>query len=186
MERKQSPSNNDSSNLNLLWIRGVVSHTCVSPTWLHPTKGYSCIGLDNSTGDGPIDSSLCSQKLISGWYQALLLSLAKENKLLVWNFFNKWCVKFKLYKVLYPKLLKLVHLICTFVCVLGLPLIQHWKCKFPKKLFYKNWNFFFCILFEQIFEPDIHVTEFPPNTNSGNFMLCFKLKWLMVNNAFYM
>ena len=83
MERKQSPSNNDSSNLNLLWIRGVVSHTCVSPTWLHPTKGYSCIGLDNSTGNGPIDSSLCSQKLISGWYQALLLSLAKEKKLLV-------------------------------------------------------------------------------------------------------
>ena len=80
---KPSTSNDDKSITNLLWIRGVVNHTCVSPTWLHPTKGYSCIGLDDRTTNDSTDSPLCSQKLISGWYQELLLSLAKENKLLV-------------------------------------------------------------------------------------------------------
>ena len=80
---KSSTSNDDKSITNLLWIRGVVNHTCVSPTWLHPTKGYSCIGLDDRTADDSKNSPLCSQKLISGWYQELLLSLAKERKLLV-------------------------------------------------------------------------------------------------------
>lgn len=79
---KVSASDEDKSSPNLLWIRGVISHTCVCPTWLHPTKGYSCIGVDDSC-TAVSNSALCSQRFISGWFQELLLSLAKENKLLV-------------------------------------------------------------------------------------------------------
>ena len=76
---------NESSPANLLWIRGVISHASVCPTWLHPTKGYSCIGMDNRHTDDSTNSALCSQRFISGWFQELLLSLAKESKLLVYK-----------------------------------------------------------------------------------------------------
>ncbi|XP_068692520.1 treslin-like [Montipora foliosa] len=65
----------------LLWIRGVIRNNHICPSWMHPLNAYSCIARDcrqMSTG-----SSLCSEEFISGWFQELLLSLAKECKSLV-------------------------------------------------------------------------------------------------------
>lgn len=78
-----STSDKDKSSPNLLWIRGVINHACICPTWLHPTKGYSCIGMDDRHVDDSANSALCSQRFISGWFQELLLSLANDSKLLV-------------------------------------------------------------------------------------------------------
>ena len=75
-EKQESPP-------NLLWIRGVINHACICPTWLHPTKGYSCIGMDDRHVDDSTNSALCSQRYISGWFQELLLYLANDSKLLV-------------------------------------------------------------------------------------------------------
>ena len=73
----------DKSPPNLLWIRGVINQACICPMWLHPTKGYSCIGIDDRHADDSPNSALCSQRYISGWFQELLLSLANDSKLLV-------------------------------------------------------------------------------------------------------
>lgn len=78
-----STSEKDKSPPNLLWIRGVINQACICPTWLHPTKGYSCIGMDDRHADDSPNSALCSQRFISGWFQGLLLSLANDSKLLV-------------------------------------------------------------------------------------------------------
>lgn len=82
---KASTSTEYRSSPNPLWIRGVINHACVCPTWLHPTKGYSCIGMDGRHTVDSTNSALCSHGFISGWFQELLLSLAKDNKLLVCN-----------------------------------------------------------------------------------------------------
>ena len=74
---------------NLLWIRGVVKQGLVCPSWLHPMKAYSCVGVvvSSATTDqkdldqfGPAFFSVGN---LSAWFQELLLSLAKESKLLV-------------------------------------------------------------------------------------------------------
>ena len=67
----------------LLWIRGLISHSHVCLSWLHPMKAYSCIGLDCRQKDNSSNSALCFKEFLSGWFQELLLSLAKENKSLV-------------------------------------------------------------------------------------------------------
>ena len=67
----------------LLWIRGSISHSHVCLSWLHPMKAYSCIGLDCRQKDNLSNSALCFKEFLSGWFQELLLSLAKENKSLV-------------------------------------------------------------------------------------------------------
>ena len=78
-----STSEKDGSPPNLLWIRGVINQASICPTWLHPTKGYSCIGTDDKHADDSTNSALCSERFISGWFQELLLSLANDSKLLV-------------------------------------------------------------------------------------------------------
>ena len=82
----------------LLWIRGVINHSSICPTWLHPLKAYTCIGLDCTQSYESTNSASSSMRPLSGWFQELLLSLAKGNKLLVCKTFNlpKSSIKFPL------------------------------------------------------------------------------------------
>ena len=68
----------------LLWIRGVIRNNHICPSWMHPLNAYSCIALD--CRQMSTSSSLCFEEFISGWFQELLLSLAKECKSLVCGF----------------------------------------------------------------------------------------------------
>lgn len=67
----------------LVWIRGAINHSQVCPSWLHPVKAYTCIGLDCRLPDGSKNCGLCSKETLSGWFQELLLSLTQENESLV-------------------------------------------------------------------------------------------------------
>lgn len=67
----------------LLWIRGVINHSTICPTWLHPMKAYTCIGLECTQRVESTNSASSSMKPLSGWFQEFLLSLSKGNKLLV-------------------------------------------------------------------------------------------------------
>ena len=87
-----STSAEDKSPPNLLWIRGVINQACICPMWLHPTKGYSCIGIGDRCADDSPNSGLCSQRYISGWFQELLLSLANESKVLVRAIGSVYCL----------------------------------------------------------------------------------------------
>ena len=86
MPSNVSPGNKTTetpSCLTLLWIRGLISQSHVCLSWLHPMKAYSCVGLDCRQTDDSTNSALCFKEFLSGWFQELLLSLAKENKSLV-------------------------------------------------------------------------------------------------------
>lgn len=82
----------------LLWIRGVINHSSICPTWLHPLKVYTCIGLECTQSYESTNSASSPMRPLSGWFQELLLALAKGNKLLVCKTFNlpKSSIKFPL------------------------------------------------------------------------------------------
>ena len=77
-----------SAQPNLFWLSGVVDRSCVCPSWLHPTRAYSIVGMAHNDSDQEMavtssSSSQFSGQILSGWFQELLLSLGKENLLVV-------------------------------------------------------------------------------------------------------
>lgn len=69
----------------LLSIRGVIRHKYICPSWLHPVKAYLCFASDckMTCTDAPLYPKEC----LSGWFQEMLLALAKNRKSLVCVFF---------------------------------------------------------------------------------------------------
>jgi len=65
----------------LLSIRGVIRHKYICPSWLHPVKAYLCFASDckMTCTDAPLYPKEC----LSGWFQEMLLALAKNRKSLV-------------------------------------------------------------------------------------------------------
>ena len=77
-----------SAQPNLFWLSGVVDRSSVCPSWLHPTRAYSIVGMAHNDSDQQMavtlsSSSQFSGQILSGWFQELLLSLGKENLLVV-------------------------------------------------------------------------------------------------------
>ena len=77
-----------SAQPNLFWFSGVVDRSSVCPSWLHPTRAYSIFGMAHNDSDQQMavtssSSSQFSGQILSGWFQELLLSLGKENLLVV-------------------------------------------------------------------------------------------------------
>jgi hypothetical protein len=64
---------------NLFWIKGAIRRENVCPSWFHLTKVYSCVAM---VTDQENDAGLSG---LSGWFQRLMISLARQNLLLVCN-----------------------------------------------------------------------------------------------------
>lgn len=65
----------------LLSIQGVIRHKYICPSWLHPVKAYLCFASDCKITC--TDAPLCPKECLSGWFQEMLLALAKNRKSLV-------------------------------------------------------------------------------------------------------
>ena len=63
--------NSNEDQAAVFWIQGVIERQELCPSWLHPTKSYSCVGFATN---GPS---------FSGWFQELMAALSKQNLLLV-------------------------------------------------------------------------------------------------------
>lgn len=75
---------------NIFWIKGVVRRDKVCPTWFHLSKVFSCIAVVSEPGtecDGESTGSA-----LSGWFQRLMVSLSRQNLLLVIYIFCSLCI----------------------------------------------------------------------------------------------
>uniref|UniRef100_A0A6P8IJ72 Uncharacterized protein LOC116301888 n=1 Tax=Actinia tenebrosa TaxID=6105 RepID=A0A6P8IJ72_ACTTE len=71
--------NNDTQKScpNVFWIKGAVRRDKICPSWFHLTKVYTCVAMVTEKGNELTWSGL------SGWFQRLMLTLAKQNLSLV-------------------------------------------------------------------------------------------------------
>jgi len=73
---------------NVFWVKGVVRRDKVCPTWFHLSKVYSCVAMVTaSTSES--SGSESGSSVLSGWFQRLLMALAKQNLVLVRSALDK-------------------------------------------------------------------------------------------------
>lgn len=61
---------------NVFWIKGAVRRDKICPSWFHVKKVYTCVAMVTEKGNEISPG-------VSGWFQRLMLTLAKQNLSLV-------------------------------------------------------------------------------------------------------
>ena len=77
-DQKIETEPSETEHENAFFIKGVICHGSVPPSWLHPTKLYSCLSYGNPSTAGSSDSETSVLPCSSGLLQQVVLLISSK------------------------------------------------------------------------------------------------------------